>query len=141
MSGSAGLGQAAGHDPERLEHALQPLGLGLALLAERLSTFHTRSAPKSLSIRHGAAACRSGRGSRGRRTGRLPPRRTRRCGSAGRGAGVHDALGRGGDDAAAGRIVQRAGAKVPAVEVAGDQHRSALGSRPGTSAMTLPERP
>ena len=54
-------------------------------------------------------------------------------------AGIHDPLGGGGGDRDAGGIVDRAGAKVPAVEMAADQQDRRVGSRPGTSAMTLPD--
>jgi hypothetical protein len=50
MSGPARLVEGAWDDAEGFEHALQPLGFDLRSGPSLLSTFHTRSAPKSLSI-------------------------------------------------------------------------------------------
>src|SRR3546814_5664295 len=45
-------------------------------------------------------------------------------------AGVHHMLGCGGDDPAARGVVDRAGAEIPAVEVAGDDHGARGGVAP-----------
>src|SRR3546814_13128626 len=73
---------------------------------------------------------------------RRPPRSTRpdtlfpyttlcRSDRAARLARAHHMLGSGGDDAAARRVVDRAGAEIPAVEVTGDDHGTRGGIAPG----------